>query len=207
MADFVDYKQLYEQAVCGLLSFDMEGNILSANNTFLNWIEVNETELKKIKFSDILHKGGKLYYTLFVQPLLQLHTVVNEIRFEIQTPGGSIPVLFSANYLKTDEGITNIINAVIFKIGDRKKYEDEILKEKEQVKVENALKDRALADIAFDQAHLMRAPLANILGLINLLDERNESNTGDMIVVYLKESAQKLDSVIHKILDLSSHDL
>jgi sigma-B regulation protein RsbU (phosphoserine phosphatase) len=202
MHNIVDHKQLYEQAVCGLLSFQSDGTILHANTTFLNWAGINETEVKKIKLPDLLYKGGKLYYTLFVQPLLQLHRVVNEISLDIKTPTGSIPVLFSANYLTTIEG-TDIINAVVFKIGDRRKYETEILKEKDQIKVENAIKTQALADIAFEQAHLIRAPLANILGLIHLLEESKETDPDSSIIVMLKESALKLDGVIRKIIDLS----
>jgi sigma-B regulation protein RsbU (phosphoserine phosphatase) len=202
MHNNVDYKQLYEQALCGLLSFQIDGTILHANSTFLNWVGINETEVKKLKLADLLHKGGKIYYTLFVQPLLQLHRVVNEISLDIKTPTGSIPVLFSAKYLTTTEG-TDVINAVVFKIGDRKKYETEILKEKDQIKVENAIKTQALADIAFEQAHLIRAPLANILGLIHLLEESKETDPDSSIIVMLKESALKLDGVIRKIIDLS----
>jgi len=201
MHNIVDHKQLYEQAVCGLLSFQSDGTILHANTTFLNWAGISETEVKKLKLPDLLYKGGKLYYTLFVQPLLQLHRVVNEISLDIKTPTGSIPVLFSANYLIT-EG-TDVINAVVFKIGDRKKYETEILKEKDQIKVENAIKTQALADIAFKQAHLIRAPLANILGLIHLLEESKETDSDSSVIVMLKESALKLDGVIRKIIDLS----
>jgi sigma-B regulation protein RsbU (phosphoserine phosphatase) len=202
MHNNVDYKQLYEQALCGLLSFQIDGTILHANNTFLNWAGINETEVKKLKLADLLYKGGKIYYTLFVQPLLQLHRVVNEISLDIKTPTGSIPVLFSAKYLTITEG-TDVVNAVFFKIGDRKKYETEILKEKDQIKVENAIKTQALADIAFEQAHLIRAPLANILGLIHLLEESKETDPDSSIIIMLKESALKLDGVIRKIIDLS----
>jgi signal transduction histidine kinase len=60
-----------------------------------------------------------------------------------------------------------------------------------------------LAKVAFDQTHLMRAPLANILGLINLLEmNKTEGEIDPLILPLLLESAKKLDTVINEIVNL-----
>jgi PAS domain S-box-containing protein len=53
-----------------------------------------------------------------------------------------------------------------------------------------------LKEIAFANSHLIRAPLANILGLTNLLDESNYTPNDAEIILHLRSSAQKLDEVI-----------
>ncbi|MFN3316944.1 MAG: histidine kinase dimerization/phospho-acceptor domain-containing protein, partial [Raineya sp.] len=68
---------------------------------------------------------------------------------------------------------------------------------KEKV-VEN--QNKVLEDIAFIQSHEVRRPVANILGLISLLDKNNLSEEQAQIIEYLEKSTQDLDEIIHKIL-------
>lgn len=57
--------------------------------------------------------------------------------------------------------------------------------------------------IIFQQSHLIRAPLSNIIGLTSLLDksllDTNTSNICDMIL----ESSNQLDDVIKGILKIA----
>lgn len=75
--------------------------------------------------------------------------------------------------------------------------------EKEEVKHDNRHKSMVLAKVAFDQTHLIRAPLANILGLINLLEmNKTEGEIDPLILPLLLQSAKKLDIVINEIVNL-----
>ena len=60
----------------------------------------------------------------------------------------------------------------------------------------------AMEKIVFQQSHLMRAPLSNIIGLTSILDKTlldvNTSNICDMI----SESANQLDEVIKSIVNI-----
>jgi K+-sensing histidine kinase KdpD len=75
-----------------------------------------------------------------------------------------------------------------------------LLTAKEEIEV-NALK---MKQIIFEQSHLIRAPLSNIIGLCSILDksllDANTSNICDMIV----ESSKHLDEVIHSVVDLAA---
>jgi sigma-B regulation protein RsbU (phosphoserine phosphatase) len=201
-----NYEELYEHAACGLIAFQLDGAILHANTTLLNWLGASADELKNKKFTDLLYKGGKLYYNLFVHPILQMHAEVNEISFELQTATGSFPILFSAVYHELNDGQQKIINGTIFKIADRKKYEAELMREKNQVLNDNLAKTQALTEIAFNQAHLIRAPLANIMGLIGLLEAHQELDVNlSSLLDLLSKSAHNLDAVVKDIIDLSDH--
>jgi len=171
-----------------------------ANQTLLNWLGTTQSEMKAILFPDLLFKGGRLYYNLFILPLLQLHTEVKEISFDIQTSAGSLPILFSAVALELNNSTETVINATIFKISDRKKFEEELLREKNLVEKEIEQKNSVLEEVAFNQSHLIRAPLANVIGLIAFLEEEPEtSDQHKDIVKMLKTSALKLDNVIQSI--------
>lgn len=62
------------------------------------------------------------------------------------------------------------------------------------------LQNQILKDIAWTQSHIVRAPLANLMGLIGLM--KNNINTGvsdKVLVGYISDSADKLDKIIHDI--------
>lgn len=61
---------------------------------------------------------------------------------------------------------------------------------------------RKLSDIAHTHSHEVRAPLARILGLINVLDYENHNPTENKkIIRYIQTAALELDEVIKKVLD------
>ncbi|MCU0437483.1 MAG: PAS domain-containing protein [Raineya sp.] len=70
---------------------------------------------------------------------------------------------------------------------------------------ENAIllqkQNETLMEIARVQSHKVRGPVANILGLISILDKENLSPENLKLLEYLKKSTQDLDKIIHTIVD------
>jgi len=61
-----------------------------------------------------------------------------------------------------------------------------------------------LKDIAWAQTHLVRAPLARIMGLVQLLREPESENVDEQqVIAFLHDSAKELDSVIKGIIEKS----
>ncbi len=60
-------------------------------------------------------------------------------------------------------------------------------------------KNKALEEYAFINAHNLRAPVASVLGLINLIKKVELDEDGKLIVQHLEESATKLDKVVNSI--------
>lgn len=60
-------------------------------------------------------------------------------------------------------------------------------------------KTKALEEYAFINAHKLRAPVASVLGLINLLEKTQLDADGKEINDHLKRSAEELDSIVYKI--------
>jgi len=67
---------------------------------------------------------------------------------------------------------------------------------------------KILSEIAYLQSHEVRAPLARILGLINVIDYvKHDSNDNKKVLLNIQKSAQELDEVIKKIVDKTYKDL
>lgn len=60
-------------------------------------------------------------------------------------------------------------------------------------------KNIALEEYAFIDAHKLRSPVASILGLVNLLAKAEPKDDTRVIREHLKQSADKLDAVVHSI--------
>lgn len=65
--------------------------------------------------------------------------------------------------------------------------------------------NKALREISWLQSHIVRAPLANLLGLITLLKDSQDKGVYDSnLINYIYESTEKLDQVIHDIVKKSN---
>lgn len=65
--------------------------------------------------------------------------------------------------------------------------------------------NKTLREISWLQSHIVRAPLANLLGLITLLKDSQEKGVYDSnLIDYIYESTEKLDQVIHDIVKKSN---
>lgn len=80
------------------------------------------------------------------------------------------------------------VSGVIQDITERKNHEDLILQQ-----------NKALKEIAFNNSHLIRHPLANILGLINLSSNEEMPETVKSYFKMIEDEMKKLDKIIHDI--------
>lgn len=82
-----------------------------------------------------------------------------------------------------------------FLFGKLRETRKELIKNKDILEVKN----KTLEEYAFIISHTIRRPLANILGLTELLNasETKESNTNE-IISKLKQSAEELDGLVKK---------
>ena len=77
-------------------------------------------------------------------------------------------------------------------------------KAEEKIRIQN----ETLKEIAFTESHILRRPVANILGLISLIDialgNNEDWDTIHQYLKYLKQSALETDAVIHQIVARTS---
>ncbi|MEU2026739.1 SpoIIE family protein phosphatase [Streptomyces sp. NPDC016469] len=123
-------EELYESAPCGYLSTLMDGTIAKINTTLLDWLGLErEAVVGRMRFTDFLTIGGKLYHETHFAPLLQMQGKISGIALDIkQADGGRAPVLVSSVVKHGANGEPLLIRTTVFDARDRRAYEVELLR-------------------------------------------------------------------------------
>ncbi|APY84583.1 histidine kinase [Streptomyces alfalfae] len=149
-------EELYDSAPCGYLSTLMDGTVAKINTTLLDWLGLDrEKVVGRMRFTDLLTMGGKLYHETHFAPLLRMQGEVSGIALELrQADGGRMPVLASSTVKHGDAGEQLLIRTTLFDARDRRAYEQELLRA------------RKAAEEAQRQAEADRARLQDALAVL-----------------------------------------
>ncbi|MFF9625055.1 PP2C family protein-serine/threonine phosphatase [Streptomyces griseosporeus] len=163
-------EELYDSAPCGYLSTLMDGTIAKINATLLGWLGLDRAEVVgRMRFTDLLTVGGKLYHETHFAPLLRMQGEISGIALEVKrTDGARMPVLVSAAVKHGSTGEPVLIRTTLFDARDRRAYEEELLrgrKEAEQAR-RQAEEARRQAEEARRQAEADRARLQEALAVL-----------------------------------------
>lgn len=71
--------------------------------------------------------------------------------------------------------------------------------QRKRVEINLQKKNEMLNSISWKQSHEVRKPVANILGLVNLLKETEEEEERNLYIKHLEEESNDLDDIIHEI--------
>ena len=95
----------------------------------------------------------------------------------------------SFNPICDQENLISGVSCFLHDITDKLNHQDKIERQNQQ-----------LRDIAWIQSHKVRAPLARILGLVQLFVPENNNSDNAEIISMLKTSGEELDEIINEIL-------
>lgn len=120
-------EDFFEGAPCAFAATALDGTIVKVNRAFERLSGLSREELVGQKrFRDLLSVGGRIYYETHVGPLLKMQGEVHEIALEVRRADGTrVPVLI--NSALTD-GEPPLIRTLAFEAGDRRRYEQELLR-------------------------------------------------------------------------------
>ncbi|MFJ5636548.1 PP2C family protein-serine/threonine phosphatase [Streptomyces goshikiensis] len=123
-------EELYECAPCGYLSTLMDGTIAKINQTLLDWLGLErEAVVGRMRFTDLLTMGGKLYHETHFAPLLRMQGELGGVALEIRKADGvRMPVLVSSVIKHGAMGEPLLIRTTFFDARDRRAYEEELLR-------------------------------------------------------------------------------
>jgi PAS domain S-box-containing protein len=182
------YKSLFSLSPSPKLVFDAETlQFLQVNDAAINVYGFCALEFEHLKLNDL--KADRDPTDLIESFLLNLKASQN-IRFitkHRRKTGEIFPVELFCNYFpfKGREAILFIANDIT-----------ELIKHTKEIEQQN----KQLMEIAFMQSHIVRAPLARLLGLVMLLKSADTTSVdNDIILDYLFTSANELDAVIKNI--------
>ncbi|MFD3517635.1 PP2C family protein-serine/threonine phosphatase [Streptomyces sp. NPDC058657] len=156
-------EDLYEQAPCGYLSTLMDGTIAKINTTLLDWLGLPRSlVVGRMRFSDLLTVGGRLYHETHFAPTLQMEGEVSGVALEIRAAGKvRMPVLVTSKVKTSSEGEPLLIRTTVFDARDRRTYETELLRRRQE-----AEEARRQAEEARRQAEAHRARLQEALAVL-----------------------------------------
>ncbi|MEV6559476.1 SpoIIE family protein phosphatase [Nocardia sp. NPDC051756] len=123
-------EDLYEHAPCGYLSTLMDGTIAKINGTLLDWLGYDRDELVgRRRFTDLLSIGGRIYHETHIAPSLRMHGEIGGLALELKTANGTrLPVLVTSVVKCGPDGTAQLIRTTIFDARDRRAYELELLR-------------------------------------------------------------------------------
>lgn len=113
-----------------------------------------------------------------------------QIEYRFRCTDGSYKYILDRSYLITDDqGIPKRVIASMQDITERKNYIKAI-----------ECSNKRLKEIAWTQSHVVRAPLAKVMGLVDLLrNHRDNLEDIDEILENILSSSEELDAIIRKI--------
>ncbi|WP_329575285.1 SpoIIE family protein phosphatase [Kitasatospora sp. NBC_01250] len=164
-------EELYEHAPCGYLSTLMDGTIAKINTTLLNWLGLDRSRVVgRMRFTDLLTVGGKLYHETHFAPLLQMKGEIGGIALDIKSVDGTrMPVLVTSRVKTSDHGEPLLIRTSVFDARDRRAYEKELLRSRqvaeEARRQAEADRERLQEALAVLQQSLLPAELPQVPGL------------------------------------------
>ncbi|MGW4487372.1 PP2C family protein-serine/threonine phosphatase [Amycolatopsis sp. NPDC004368] len=123
-------EDLYENAPCGYLSTLLDGTIAKINTTLLGWLgRAREDVVGRLRFTDLLTVGGRIYYETHFSPLLRMQGELGGVAFDLKRADGTrLPVLVTATVKTGSDGEPQLVRATIFDARDRRAYEEELLR-------------------------------------------------------------------------------
>ena len=127
-------EDLFENAPCGYLSTTLDGIVLKVNRTFETWTGLSRDELLgKKRFQELLAPGDRIYHETHYAPLLRMQGQVKEIALEIVRADGSrLPALVNSVLVDGPDGQPQVIRTTVFDAGERRRYEQELLRARQQ---------------------------------------------------------------------------
>jgi phosphoserine phosphatase RsbU/P len=223
-----DLQDLYENAPCGYLSLRPDGRIVKANQTFCRWTGYAPEELIGKRLHDFLNIAGRIFYETHFAPLLRMQGFFNEVALDlVRKDGEPFPVLVNAAERTNSEGKPQFIRLTIFNATDRRRYERELLKARDELKalaatlegrVAEEMAERLRSDTALTSqraeaelreqfiavlGHDLRNPLASIMAGTRLIQKSKLDERAEAIVLMMQKSVMRMAGLVDNVLDFA----
>jgi PAS domain S-box-containing protein len=187
------YRLLFEANLDDINLFYLEdsgpSNFIEANQASQTVLGYTKEELLKLTIKDLdTRLSEKGYFEDTIQNMLEngshvVETIIKKKDGELRN------MEVKSNILELD-GKMAVMN-IYRDITDRIKFIEAILNQ-----------NKALKEIAWIQSHVVRAPLARMMGVINLINDSNNNIQDSDLAEFLRillSSAQELDQIIREI--------
>jgi PAS domain S-box-containing protein len=207
-------KQAQELASFGNWFWDISTNTVTWSDSLFNIYGLNKNEFKATfeGYQELLHPDDRERVSEIIRNALQTK---KEVIFEerIIRSNGEMRYLKSWGFVKTDDDghpikmIGACLDITETKIVEQSLKESEhalkklVAQQLHHIEIIES-QNQKLSEISYIQSHIVRAPLARIMGLVDLLiNHPNKSEEKEEIYQYLTDAAREFDAVITDIIN------
>jgi PAS domain S-box-containing protein len=185
------FRELFNSSAGGILLGSEKGVIIEANKTFCSMTGYSREQLVGKHISESLFTEDSLKTSPFRFDLLKQGETVISHR-DLHTVDGKILPIEMRTRIMPD----GTYQSIYHDISDRKRAEDEISRQNQELRNVNAEKDRFFSIIAHD----LRSPFSAILGLTEMIGEEFDSMNPDEVKEILGELRKSVGN-LYKLLD------
>jgi phosphoserine phosphatase RsbU/P len=223
-----DLQDLYENAPCGYLSLRPDGRIAKANGTLCRWTGYTPGELIGKRLHELLNIASRIFYETHFAPLLRMQGFFNEVALDfVKKDGRPFPVLVNAAERTDADSKVLFIRLTVFNATDRRKYERDLLKARDEMtalagelerKVAKALSEQAQSNTVLTSLHSeaqlreqfvavlghdLRNPLAAISAGIQIVQRARLDEKSETVLLMMQKSVGRMAGLIDNILDFA----
>lgn len=181
------YRQLIESTNEGIVV--AQGSYLRfVNSVVVKMMGRTEDELTKVPFLDYVHKEDRMLVRRNYLKRISEDNAISKFQFRVIARNLSIRWIEMSGIVINWNGQPAALN-----------FMTDITENFEYLKAIEEQKQK-LSDIAWTQSHMVRAPLARMMGLINLLHyENNLDENTHQLLKHMLDSAHEFDTIIKSI--------
>ena len=190
------FRKIFESSGVGIATLGPDGQFTKVNNSFCEIIGYTERELIGINFRNITHPGD-------LEKSLELtKTLLKDVAIEgkslekryLHKNGDIVWALTTVSLIRDAEGKPQFFIAQVQDITKRKKFEEQLVKYTEELKLLNAAKDKFFSIISHD----LRSPFNSLLGLTEYISQSYD----EMTPLEIKTSISSVYSSSKAVYDL-----
>ena len=203
----IDFEDLFENSPCGYITLQANGRIERVNRTLLDWTGHAAPDMVGKRFSDFLNMAGRIFYETHIAPLLRLQGFFNEFAIEMVTAQGEpIQMICNALESRAADGKPISTRLVLLKATDRRRYEQQLLADRDTAKISLAgereaseLREQFIAVLGHD----LRNPLASISAGVRILGRDAKTEKEHQVVAMLQTTVMRMAGLIDNVLDFA----
>ena len=185
------YRNLFERNLAGVYRADFNDVILECNDAFAQIIGFKTA-------TDVIGKHVReLYDNIslqdFVKKVTENNLKISGYESSIRLKDGKVVYLLeNASIINNEKSERMYMEGTIFDITDRKLIESQLHKTVNEL----INKNNDLMQFNYIVSHNLRAPIANILGLVSVLNYQNSESETKKIIEYIGQSIFKMDDLV-----------
>jgi PAS domain S-box-containing protein len=190
------FRNIFESSGIGMALLGPDGKFTKVNNTFCEMMGYKEEETIGINFRDITHPGDLDKFLEIVKELLTTDSSESrsvEKRY-LHKKGDVIWALTTISLIRDAADKPLFFIAQVQDINKRKKFEEQLIKYTEELKLLNAAKDKFFSIISHD----LRSPFNSLLGLTEFITHSYD----EMTPLEIKSSISNVYSASKQVYNL-----